>query len=87
MKKESPNKFFLFIFQIMLLTILLFGLISILILIIFLIPTTVENYLFKIITGSIVIILIGCIMYICEFTHGSKAKFKEIKNESITYRR
>ena len=73
MKKESPNKFFLFIFQIMLRAILLFGLIAIF-LIILLTPTTVENYLFKIITGSIVVILIGCVMYICDLFTDQKLR-------------
>lgn len=62
MKKDPCTKFYLITFLIMLQAILWFGLIAI----IFLTPTTVENYLFKIITGSIVIILIIYLMNITE---------------------
>jgi hypothetical protein len=71
MKKEPSTKFFLFILQIILRVILLFGLIGIF-LIIFLSPITVENYLFKIITGSIISFLIVYVMYIYELLTDQK---------------
>lgn len=73
MKKDPCTKFYLITFLIMLQAILWFGLIAIV-----LTPTTVENYLFKIIIGAIFIILIVSAMYICELrSMRSKVKVKK----------